>query len=153
MQEGILDERWNRSLLRLRGQDEAWLNRGDIKLSEKIGFIFCVCTGKCPGFAELDIWDFINIIRSEYPVEYAFIHPMLCDEDGERFLDAFLKRGTRYIVAGCAPVMQRKLFRDAFERAGLDLSQNLIALDVRNMKLEAALNVVKSALKAAGRDV
>lgn len=86
-------------------------------------------------------------------MEYAFIHPMLCDEDGERFLDAFLKRGTRYIVAGCAPVMQRKLFRDAFERAGLDLSQNLIALDVRNMKLEAALNIVKSALKAAGRDV
>ncbi len=122
-------------------------------MSETIGFIFCVCTGKCPGFAELDIWDFINIIRSEYPVEYAFIHPMLCDEDGERFLDAFLKRGTRYIVAGCAPVMQRKLFRDAFERAGLDLSQDLISLDVRNMKLEAALNVVKTALREAGQDV
>ncbi len=121
--------------------------------NEKIGFIFCVCTGKCPGFAQLDIWDFINIIRNEYPVEFAFIHPMLCDEDGERFLDAFLKKGTRYIVAGCAPVMQKKLFRDAFGKAGLDISKDLIPLDVRNMKLEEALNTVKKALKEAGKDV
>lgn len=121
--------------------------------NEKIGFIFCVCTGKCPGFAQLDIWDFINIIRSEYPVEYAFIHPMLCDEDGERFLDALLKKGTRYIVAGCAPVMQKKLFRDAFGKAGLDIGKDLIPLDVRNMKLEEALGTVKNGLKEAGRDV
>lgn len=127
---------------------------GKIDMEHKnIGFIFCVCTGKCPGFAALDIWDFINIVRTEYPVEYAFIHPMLCDEDGERFLDAFLKKGTRYIVAGCAPVMQRKLFRDAFEKAGLDLRTDLLSLDVRNMKLEEALNVVKTALQEAGKDV
>ena len=121
--------------------------------NEKIAFIFCVCTGKCPGFAQLDIWDFINIIRSEYPVEYAFIHPMLCDEDGERFLEDFLKKGRRYIVAGCAPVMQRKLFRDAFNKVGLDISRDLISIDVRNMKLEDALNTVKKALKEAGKDV
>jgi len=121
--------------------------------NDKIGFVFCVCTGKCPGFAELDIWDFINIIRNEYPVEYAFIHPMLCDEDGERFLDAFLKKGTKYIVAGCAPVMQIKLFRDSFKKMGLDISKDLIPLDVRNMKLEDALTVVKNALKEAGKGV
>ena len=121
--------------------------------SDKLGFIFCVCTGKCPGFAQLDIWDFINIIRSEYPVEYAFIHPMLCDEDGERFLEDFLKKGRRYIVAGCAPVMQRKLFRDAFEKAELDIKKDLIPIDVRNMKLEEALGIVKNALKEAGKNV
>jgi len=121
--------------------------------NEKIGFVFCVCTGKCPGFAQLDIWDFVNIIRTEYPVEYAFIHPMLCDEDGERFLEAFLKKGTKYMVAGCAPVMQRKLFRDAFQKAGLDINKDLISLDVRNMKLEEALNTIKKALKEAGKDV
>jgi len=119
----------------------------------KIGFVFCVCTGKCPGFAQLDIWDFINIIRAEYPVEYAFIHPMLCDDDGERFLEVFLGKGTRYMVAGCAPVMQKKLFRDAFQKAGLDVTKDLIPLDVRNMKLEEALNTVKKALREAGKDV
>ena len=119
----------------------------------KIGFIFCVCTGKCLGFAQLDIWDFINIVRTEYPVEYAFIHPMLCDEDGERFLEAFLKKGTKYMVAGCAPVMQKKLFRDAFGKVGLDINKDLIPLDVRNMKLEEALNTVKNALREAGKSV
>jgi heterodisulfide reductase subunit A-like polyferredoxin len=119
----------------------------------KIGFIFCVCTGKCPGFAELDIWDFINIVRVEYPVEYAFIHPMLCDEDGERFLDEFLKKDTTYIVAGCAPIMQTKLFRDSFKKAGLNINRDLIPLDVRNMRLKDALTVVKKALKEAGKDV
>jgi heterodisulfide reductase subunit A-like polyferredoxin len=78
---------------------------------------------------------------------------MLCDEDGERFLDEFLKKGSRYIVAGCAPVMQRKLFRDAFSKAGLDINKDLIPLDVRNMKLEEALNVVKNALKETGKNV
>jgi len=120
---------------------------------EKIGFIFCVCTGKCLGFAQLDIWDFINIIRTEYPVEYAFIHPMLCDEDGERFLEEFLRKGSKYIVAGCAPVMQKKLFKESFEKAGLDIRNDLVPLDVRNMKLEEALNVVKKALSEVGRDV
>ena len=121
--------------------------------NKKIGFIFCVCTGKCPGFAEMDIWDFINIIRVEYPVEYAFIHPMLCDEDGERFLDEFLKKDTKYIVAGCAPIMQTKLFRDPFKKAGLNIDQDLVPLDVRNMSLKDALTVVKNALKEAGKDV
>lgn len=116
----------------------------------KIGFIFCVCTGKCPGFAQLDIWDFINIIRAEYPVEYAFIHPMLCDEDGDRFLDEFLRTGRKYMITGCAPIMQKKLFRDAFKKAGLNIEKDLIPLDVRNMKLEDALTVVKKALEGVG---
>ncbi len=46
----------------------------------------CVCTGKCPGFSQMDIWDFINRVRIELPVEYGFIHPQLCEEDGDRFL-------------------------------------------------------------------
>ncbi len=30
---------------------------------ERYGFIMCVCTGKCPGFQAMDIWDFINQVR------------------------------------------------------------------------------------------
>ena len=121
--------------------------------SEKIGFIFCVCTGKCPGFANLDIWDFINIIRSELPVEYAFVHPMLCDEDGERFLNDFLKTGMKYVVAGCAPVMQSKLFRDAFQKAGLDIKKDLISIDARDKTVDEALEVIKDTLRKMGKDV
>jgi heterodisulfide reductase subunit A-like polyferredoxin len=114
---------------------------------KKIGFIFCVCTGKCPGFSKMDMWDFINIIRAEYPVEYAFIHPMLCDEDGERFLDEFLKKNRKYLVAGCAPIMQRKLFRDSFAKAGLDINKDLIPIDARNMTTQEALALIKKTLE------
>lgn len=118
---------------------------------KKVSFIFCVCTGKCPGFKDLDMWDFINIIRAEYPVEYAFIHPMLCDEDGERFFADFLRKDRLYVVGGCAPVMQKKLFRDAFAKAGLDINKDLVSLDVRNMTTEKALETVKKALETAGQ--
>ena len=118
---------------------------------KKIGFIFCVCTGKCPGFSKMDMWDFINIIRAEYPVEYAFIHPMLCDEDGERFLDEFLKKDRKYLVAGCAPIMQRKLFKDSFAKAGLDINKDLIPIDARNMTTQEALALVKKTLEETAK--
>lgn len=118
----------------------------------KIGFIMCVCTGKCPGFAKLDIWDFINIIRVEYPVEYAFIHPMLCDEDGDRFLVDFLKPNHKYIIGGCAPIMQLKLFKDSFIKAGLSISTDLIPLDVRDMPLDEALSKVQLAITEIGQN-
>ena len=78
----------------------------------------CVCTGKCPGFSKMDIWDFINRVRIELPVEYGFIHPQLCEEDGDRFLADLLKSGRKMVVAGCAPNMQKKMFRDAFRQRG-----------------------------------
>jgi heterodisulfide reductase subunit A-like polyferredoxin len=119
--------------------------------SKKIGFIFCVCTGKCPGFSKMDMWDFINIVRAEYPVEYAFIHPMLCDEDGERFLAEFLKKDRKYLVAGCAPIMQRKLFKDPFANAGLDVNKDLIPIDARNMTTQEALALVKKTLEETAK--
>jgi heterodisulfide reductase subunit A-like polyferredoxin len=119
--------------------------------NKKIGFIFCVCTGKCPGFSKMDMWDFINIVRAEYPVEYAFIHPMLCDEDGERFLAEFLKKDRKYLVAGCAPIMQKKLFKDSFAKAGLDVNKDLIPIDARNMTTQEALALVKKTLEETAR--
>ncbi len=99
----------------------------------------------------MDMWDFINTIRAEYPVEYAFIHPMLCDEDGERFLAEFLKKNRKYLVAGCAPIMQRKLFRDSFANAGIDINKDLIPIDARNMTTQEALALVKKTLEEAAK--
>ena len=114
------------------------------------GFIMCVCTGKCPGFQEMDIWDFINIVRIELPVEYAFIHPQLCEEDGDRFLADFLKEDRKLIVAGCSPNMQKKMFKDAFKDAGMDIDKDLIKLDIRDMSTEKAVGLVKNALIEMG---
>jgi len=114
------------------------------------GFIMCVCTGKCPGFKAMDIWDFINQVRIELPVEYGFIHPQLCEEDGDRFLADFLKAHRKLIIGACAPNMQRKMFKQAFKDSCLDIEKDAVMLDVRDMTNEKAFEVVKNALKELG---
>jgi len=117
---------------------------------ERYGFIMCVCTGKCPGFKAMDIWDFINQVRVELPVEYGFIHPQLCEEDGDRFLADYLKAHRKVIIGACAPNMQKKMFRQAFKDAGLDVEKDAVMLDIRDMTNEKAFEVVKNALKELG---
>ncbi|OBR90631.1 hypothetical protein CLRAG_32790 [Clostridium ragsdalei P11] len=114
------------------------------------GFIMCVCTGKCPGFKAMDIWDFINQVRIELPVEYGFIHPQLCEEDGDRFLADFLKSHRKLIIGACAPNMQRKMFKQAFKDAGLDIKKDAVMLDIRDMTNEKAFGIVEKALKELG---
>ena len=117
------------------------------------GFIMCVCTGKCPGFKAMDIWDFINQVRVELPVEYGFIHPQLCEEDGDRFLADFLKAHRKVIIGACAPNMQRKMFKGAFKDAGMDIEKDAVMLDIRDMTNEKAFEVVKNALLELGLEV
>ena len=117
---------------------------------QKPGFIMCVCTGKCPGFKAMDIWDFINQVRVELPIEYGFIHPQLCEEDGDRFLADYLKAHRKVIIGACAPNMQKKMFRQAFKDAGLDIEKDAVMLDIRDMTNEKAFEVVKNALKELG---
>lgn len=114
------------------------------------GFIMCVCTGKCPGFKAMDIWDFINQVRIELPVEYGFIHPQLCEEDGDRFLADFLKAHRKLIIGACAPNMQRKMFKQAFKDAGLDIEKDAVMIDIRDMTNEKAFEVVRKALEELG---
>jgi heterodisulfide reductase subunit A-like polyferredoxin len=122
------------------------------KEKKKIGFIMCVCTGKCPGFAKMDIWDFINRVRVELPVEYGFIHPQLCEEDGDRFLEDFLQNGRKYMIGGCAPNMQYKLFRDSFKKAGLDVKKDLIPLDIREMTTDQAVKLVENTIETLEKE-
>lgn len=118
--------------------------------NQKPGFLMCVCTGKCPGFKAMDIWDFINQVRVELPVEFAVIHPQLCEEDGDRFLADFLKAHRKVVIGACAPNMQRKMFRQAFKDAGLDVEKDAVMLDIRDMTNEKAFAVVQNALQELG---
>ena len=95
----------------------------------------------------MDIWDFINRVRVELPVEYGFIHPQLCEEDGDRFLKDYLKANRQVVIGACAPNMQRKMFKDAFAEAGLDASKDLISIDVRDMTTDQAVEKVSAALE------
>lgn len=113
---------------------------------ERYGFILCVCTGKCPGFEEMDIWDLVNQVRVELPVEYGFVHPQLCEEDGDRFLADFLKSHRKLVIAACAPTMQKKMFQQVFKDAGLDVEKDLVKLDIRKMTTQQAFEKVQAAL-------
>lgn len=110
-------------------------------------FIMCICTGECPGFAKLDLWKLINRVRQELEVEYAIVHPQLCVDDGERFLADYIKPGVKYIIGACDPKMQRKLFREAFEKVGGSVDEQLVGLDLRNMETEEAFQKVKEAVE------
>lgn len=117
------------------------------------GLIMCVCTGKCPGFEKMDIWDFINRVRIELPVEFGMIHPQLCEEDGDRFLADFLQAKRPLVIAACAPNMQYKMFRDAFAAEGMDVKKDMVPLDIRDMTTDGAVKKVAGALGAMGLEV
>jgi len=122
----------------------------DVGKRRRPGLVMCVCTGKCPGFEKMDIWDFINRVRIELPVEFAFIHPQLCEEDGDRFLADFLEAKRPLVIAGCAPNMQYKLFRDAFADKGMDVKEDMVPLDIRDMTTDDAIEKVAKALDEMG---
>ena len=114
--------------------------------SQKPRFIMCICTGQCPGFSKLDLWQLINTVRGEMDVEYAIVHPQLCVDDGDRFIKDYIKPKAKYVIGACDPKMQRKMFKDAFAEAGGNFDEQVIALDLRNMTTEEAINKVKEAL-------
>lgn len=115
-------------------------------MSDKPVFVMCYCTGECPGFQAMNLWQLVNRVRNEMGVEFAVVHPQLCVEDGERFWQHFGKPGVKYLVGGCDPRMQRKMYKDALTGVGADFDQQVTAIDLRNMETEAAITKVKETL-------
>lgn len=118
-------------------------------MSDKPRFVMCICTGQCPGFQSLNLWELVNRVRIELDVEYAIVHPQLCVEDGDRFWADYAKPHAKYIVGACDPTMQRKMFKDAFRSIGGDLDGQVVPLDLRNMSTDDAFQKVAQAVKEA----
>lgn len=117
----------------------------------KKGLLLCVCQGTCPSFEQMNIFEVANAIRREKLVDYVAIHPQLCAEDGDQFLEALLASGEteKLFAAGCDPVMQKKMFRDAFEVAGFD-GDSFTGIEIRNLTTEQALDTIKKAIAESG---
>ena len=114
-------------------------------MAGKPRFLLCNCTGECPGFKDMNFWQLLNFVRNELESEYAVLHPQLCMDDGERFLVEILKPGERYVIGACDPRMQKKMFRDALEKAGISFEQQVIPLDLRAISTEQAIQKVRQA--------
>jgi len=110
-------------------------------------FVMCFCTGKCPGFEKLDLWDLINYVRNELDVEYAIVHPQLCVDDGDAFWRDYAKPGVKYVVGGCDARMQRKMYKDALSEVGIGFENQIVPLDLRNLTTAEAITRVKKAVE------
>ena len=116
-------------------------------MNERPRFVMCICTGQCPGFQSLDLWALINYVRTELDVEYAIVHPQLCVDDGDAFWRDYAKPGTKYVVGGCDPRMQRKMFKDALEDVGVSFEGQIVSLDLRNLSTADAMQKVAKAVE------
>ena len=116
-------------------------------------FIMCFCTGKCPGFGKLDLWDLMNYVRNELDVDYAIVHPQLCVDDGDNFWRDYAKQGVKSIVGGCDARMQRKMFKDALADVGVAFEDQIVALDLRNMTTPEAIQKVTKAVEGVAEGV
>lgn len=129
-------------------------NPEEKKSKTKVGFVLCVCTGNCPGFAKMNIWDLINQVRLTLPVEWAIVHPQLCEVDGDRFIHELIHlvktNGLKYFIAGCSPNMQKKLIGSVFQSEGLKFDEWARPLDVRNMTTDEAFKAIEDQLKTWG---
>ena len=114
-------------------------------MAEKPRFVMCVCRGDCPGFEKLNVWSLLNYVRNELDVEYAIAHPQLCVDDGDRFWQDVAKPGVTYVVGGCDPRMQRKMYKDALAAVGADFDKQVVPLDLRNMETPEVMKRVAEA--------
>ena len=120
----------------------------------KEGFLFCVCQGTCPSFAKENAYEITNMVRKDFNVEFAAIHPQLCADDGDRFFKNLLKGTDLDIlyVAGCDPVMQRKMFKESFTAASFD-ENKLRGVDVRNKTTEEVKALVSELIDKTRKEM
>jgi len=113
----------------------------------KKGLLFCVCQGTCPAFEEMNEYEVLNILRKEKLFDWVALHPQLCALDGDEFLKALLKDldVDMLFVAGCDPIMQKKMFRDAFETVGFPQERH-VGIEVRNMTTQEVVETIKKAV-------
>lgn len=116
-------------------------------MSELPRFVMCICTGQCPGFEALNLWDLINYVRNELDVEYAIVHPQLCVDDGDAFWRDYAKSGVKYVVGGCDPRMQRKMYKDALDDVGVSFEDVIVPLDLRTLSTAEAIEKVTKAVE------
>ncbi|MDI3474920.1 MAG: hypothetical protein PWQ79_750 [Thermococcaceae archaeon] len=112
------------------------------------GLILCVCQGTCPSFQKMNVFEILNHFRREKKVDFVALHPQLCATDGDNFWRALLKNGEdieKLFVAGCDPVMQKKMFGWTFKELGFD-DHKFIGVEIRNMTTEEAIQAIDEAM-------
>jgi heterodisulfide reductase subunit A-like polyferredoxin len=96
----------------------------------------------------MDIFEVVNHFRRNKKVDFAVIHPQLCATDGDSFWRVLLGKHDnieKIVVAGCDPVMQKKMFGWVFKELNFDESK-FVEVEIRNMTTEETIEAINKAL-------
>jgi heterodisulfide reductase subunit A-like polyferredoxin len=96
----------------------------------------------------MNIFEVVNHFRRNKKVDFAVIHPQLCATDGDSFWRVLLGKHDnieKIVVAGCDPVMQKKMFGWVFKELNFDESK-FVGVEIRNMTTEETIEAINKAL-------
>jgi heterodisulfide reductase subunit A-like polyferredoxin len=96
----------------------------------------------------MNVFEVVNYFRRNNKVNFAVIHPQLCASDGDNFWRVLLGKQElidKIVVAGCAPEIQKKMFRWVFKELGFDESK-FVGVEIRNMTTEEAIKAIENVL-------
>ncbi|MFN3695520.1 MAG: hypothetical protein ACK4UV_10970 [Ignavibacterium sp.] len=113
----------------------------------KKAILMCTCSFACPSMKDINFAELTERIRLELPHDYMLLHPRLCEENGENLLADLLKDNVAYITPACKEEKQKKLLRDGFERANVQMNSNWKPVSISFKDTETAFNDIKKALE------
>lgn len=113
----------------------------------KKAIMMCTCSFACPSMKDINFGELAERIRMELPHDYMLLHPRLCEENGENLMADLLKEGVAYITPACKEEKQKKLLRDAFQRANVPMDSNWKPVSISFKHTEQALNDIQKALE------
>lgn len=116
----------------------------------KKAIMICACSFACPSMKDINFGELAERIRMEIPHDYMLLHPRLCEENGENMMTDLLKDGVAYITPACAMEKQKKLLRDAFERANVPMDGRWKPVSISFKTTEQAFNDTLKAVEEVG---
>lgn len=119
----------------------------------KKAILICTCSFACPNLKEINFGELAERVRLELPHDYMLLHPRLCEANGEALLaDLVKKDGVVYLTAACKPEKQWKLFRDGFQKVGVEMNEKVVKpVWIQFKNTDQAFEEIKKALEELGK--
>lgn len=113
----------------------------------KKAILMCTCSFACPSMKDINFADLTERIRLELPHDYMLLHPRLCEENGENLMSDLLKDNVAYVTPACKEEKQKKLLRDGFQRANIEMNHNWKPVSISFKNTDTAFNDIQKALE------
>lgn len=123
------------------------MNTEKTNIERKKAILMCTCSFACPSMKDINFAELTERIRLELPHDYMLLHPRLCEENGENLLADLLKDNVAYVTPACKEEKQKKLLRDGFERAKIEMNSNWKPVSISFKDTDTAFNDIKKALE------